>query len=174
MWKILIRILDCGNQQSYRIRGDIWKDVQKVLLTGFIAPGPTELFIRAGRIPQQWKTSSVVLILESSTNTDDPHNYRPISSLLSASYWRDIIMHSLVSHATLSWEKFDLWCSEESTITVKHGYCQPFMTSFSFWSIAQMSASLFWLEESFWQCIYLTSHLNVCVFGNILDRPHRT
>ena len=47
-----------------------------------IAPGLTELFnlsIRTGRIPQQWKTSSVVPIPKSSTNTDDPRNYRPIS-----------------------------------------------------------------------------------------------
>jgi len=33
------------------------------------------------RIPQQWKTSSVVPIPKSSTNIDDPHNYRPISLL---------------------------------------------------------------------------------------------
>jgi len=49
-----------------------------------IAPGLSELFnssIRTGRIPQQWKTSSVsvVPIPKSSTNTDDPRNYRPIS-----------------------------------------------------------------------------------------------
>ena len=53
-------------------------------ITYYIAHGLTELFnlsIRAGRIPQQWKTSSVVPIPKSSTNIDDPHNYRPISLL---------------------------------------------------------------------------------------------
>ena len=39
------------------------------------------LSIKTGKIPQKWKTSSIVPIPKSQTNTDDPCNYRPISLL---------------------------------------------------------------------------------------------
>ena len=47
----------------------------------FFMADPEEIFCITGRIRQQWKTSSVVPIPKSSTNTEDPHNYRPISLL---------------------------------------------------------------------------------------------
>ena len=65
-----------------------------------IAPGLTELLnlsIRTERIQQQWKTSSVVPIPKSSTNTDDPHNYGPISLLPVVSKLLERHMYSLVS-----------------------------------------------------------------------------
>ena len=47
-----------------------------------ISPLVTRLFnlsIKTGKVPHQWKISSVVPIPKASTNTDNPRNYRPIS-----------------------------------------------------------------------------------------------
>ena len=49
-----------------------------------IVPVLTELFklsIKTGKIPQNWKISSIVPIPKSQTNTDDPCNYWPTSLL---------------------------------------------------------------------------------------------
>ena len=69
-----------------------------------ISPLVTRLFnlsIKTGKVPHQWKISSVVPIPKASPNTDNPRNYRPISLLPVISKLLERHIHSVVyNHLT--------------------------------------------------------------------------
>jgi len=69
-----------------------------------ICPLVTKLFnlsIETGKVPHQWKISSVVPIPKSPQNTDNPRNYRPISLLPVISKLLERHIHSVVyNHLT--------------------------------------------------------------------------
>ena len=87
-----------------------------------------------------------------------PRNYRPISLLPVISKLLERHMYSLLSQ-NLAERNWFLMLNGDLPLESQPSqrYCQPFMTSFSFWSMAQMSASLF----STWRkllTVYPTSH----------------
>jgi len=83
-----------------------------------------------------YKTSSTVPIPKPSANTDNPHNYRPISLYPVVSSLLERHMNSLVSEhlveRNLISDAQGGFTHGKLTITA---LCQTFMTSFSFWSL---------------------------------------